>query len=243
MQSVDWQSNSVLLDSHRWLGSAQVDRKATSSTVPQYRGTTPSSARRRHRPIASSLPLARTLLLLQHPSGPQPLIELDAIYNTVMEMAWKMNGPKRWDFLNFLREIILEREKEKPICSFSCMGQPPRASLDSSLSLTWVPLHRLSLSLFTPYLSFSQFPTPLLSLPVIGFLFWRVKRHDLLYLQPQSLEPTPPSPPRRRLNCMRKGGRGEVCGWALNFHRECAVVCFIRYWRKVYSRTNVAVSI
>jgi len=50
-------------------------------------GTTPSSARRRHRPIASSLPPPRTLLLLQHPSGPQPLIELDAIYNTVMEMA------------------------------------------------------------------------------------------------------------------------------------------------------------
>ena len=62
-------------------------------------------------------------------------------------MAWKMNGPKRWDFLNFLREIILEREKEKPICSFSCMGQPP--SFSGLLSFAHVSsLHRLSLFLF-----------------------------------------------------------------------------------------------
>lgn len=163
-----------------------------------------AGVRRRRRPIASSLPPPSTLLLLQHPSGPQPLIELDAIYNTVMEMAWKMNGPKRWDFLNFLREIILEREKEKPICSFSCMGLPP--SFSGLLSFAHVSSPSQSLC-FALYLSFSYVPTPVLSLPVIGFLFWGVKRHDLLYLQPQSLEPTrsPPPPPIVVLIAWEKG--------------------------------------
>ena len=163
----------------------------------------------------------------QHPSGPQPLIELDAIYNTkasVMEMAWKMNGPKRWDFLNFLREIILEREKEKPICSFSCMGLPPSFSCLLFCSLS----HSLPCISFFVFLSLVFCSQPLvlflsLSLPVIGFLFWRVKRHDLLYLQPQSLEPTrSTSPPPVVLIAWEKGQRGVGAQFP---QRECAVGC------------------
>jgi hypothetical protein len=177
----------------------------------------------------------------QHPTGPQPLIELDAIYNTeapVMEMAWKMNGPKRWDFLNFLREIILEREKEKPICSFSCMGLPPSFSGLPCLCLS-LPLSRefpfaVSVFLSLPLFLLLSHSCALFTSNRFPFL---KGQKTWFTLSPASIIGAAPlTPSLRRLNCMRKGKEGWKVGVGAQFPQT---VCTHWYWRTVYSRINV----